>query len=141
VYKLKKVLYGLKQAPRQWYERFTSYLLDHGCTRRHADLTLFIQRSSKNLLIAQIYVDDIVFGATNDSHAHDFASKMKKEIEMNMIGELTYFLGLPSPAIRGRNLYFTIQVCKGPCLKVWIRWQESCSHPMSTSVKICACCT
>lgn len=56
-------------------------------------------RSSKNLLIAQIYVDDIVFGAAVDSHAHEFASKMKKEIDMNMIGELTYFLGLPSPAI------------------------------------------
>lgn len=111
MYKLKKVLYGLKQAPRAWYERFTSYLLDHGCTRCHADLTLFIQRSSKNLLITQIYVDDIVFGATNNSHAQDFASKMKKGIEMNMIGELTYFLGLPSLVIRGRNLYFTIQVC------------------------------
>jgi hypothetical protein len=46
------------------------------------------------LLIPQIYVDDIVFGATIDSHAHEFATKMKKEFEMSMIGDLTYFLDL-----------------------------------------------
>ena len=39
-------------------------------------------------------VDDIVFGATNDSLAHSFADEMKAMFEMSMVGELTYFLGL-----------------------------------------------
>ena len=43
-------------------------------------------------VVAQIYVDDIVFGATNDSLAQSFADEMKKMFEMSMVGELTYFL-------------------------------------------------
>ena len=44
-------------------------------------------------VVAQIYVDDIVFGATNDSLAKSFANEMKKMFEMSMVGEMTYFLG------------------------------------------------
>lgn len=94
VFKLKKALYGLKQAPRAWYERLIAYLLDHEFSSRHVDWTRFTRKRGNNLLIPQIYVDDIVFGATIDSLAHEFATEMKKEFEMSMIGELTYFLGL-----------------------------------------------
>ena len=52
-------------------------------------------RKDKNyFVVAQIYVDDIVFGATNDSLAQSFADDIKKMFEMSMVGELTYFLGL-----------------------------------------------
>jgi hypothetical protein len=94
VYKLKKALYGLKQAPRAWYERLTTYLLAKGFTRGQADRTLFIRNQGTHKLIAQIYVDDIIFGATLDSLAHEFSEEMKQEFEMSMIGELNYFLGL-----------------------------------------------
>ena len=66
VLRLKKALYGLKQAPRAWYNRLTSYLLDHGFKRGQADWTLFVQRDEKYLVVAQVYVDDIVFGSTID---------------------------------------------------------------------------
>jgi len=94
VYKLTKALYGLKQAPRAWYERLTTYLLTKGFTRGHADRTLFIRNQGTHKLTAQIYVDDIIFGATLDSLAHEFSEKMKQKFEMSMIGELNYFLGL-----------------------------------------------
>jgi hypothetical protein len=77
VYKLKKALYGLKQAPRAWYERLTTYLLTKGFTRGQSDQTLFIRNQGTHKLIAQIYVDDIIFGATLDSLAHEFAEEMK----------------------------------------------------------------
>jgi len=64
VYKLKKELYGLKQAPRPWYERLTTYLLVKGFTRGQADRTLFIRQQGTHKLIAQVYVDDIIFGGT-----------------------------------------------------------------------------
>jgi hypothetical protein len=92
VYKLKKALYGLKQAPRAWYECLTTYLLAKGFTRGHAYQTLFIRNQSTHKLIAQIYVDDIIFEATLDSLAHEFSEEMKQEFEMTMIGELNYFL-------------------------------------------------
>jgi hypothetical protein len=87
-------LYRLKQAPRAWYERLTTYLLAQGFTRGHANRTLFIWNQGKYKLVAQIYVDDIIFGATADSQAHEFSKEMKQEFEMSMMGELNYFLGL-----------------------------------------------
>ena len=45
-------------------------------------------------MVAQIYVDDIIFGATNNSLTQSFANEMKAMFEMSMVGELTYFLGL-----------------------------------------------
>jgi hypothetical protein len=72
----------------------TTYLLAKGFTRGQADRTLFIRNQGNQKLIAQIYVDDIIFGATLDSQAHDFSEEMKQEFGMSMIGELNYFLGL-----------------------------------------------
>ena len=94
VLRLMKALYGLKQAPRAWYDRLTHYLLNKGFKRRYADLTLFVKSNEAYLLVAQVYVDDIVFGATIDNRAIEFSEEMKKEFEMSMVGELTFFLGL-----------------------------------------------
>ena len=94
VYKLKRVLYGLKQALKAWYDRLTAYLIEHGFKRGFTDTTLFIRKDKNYFVVAQIYVDDIIFSATNDSLAQSFADVMKKMFEMSMVGELTYFLGL-----------------------------------------------
>ena len=64
VYKL-KALYGLKQAPRAWYERLRDFLLSKGFTMGKVDTTLFIKKIGKDLFVLQIYVDDIIFGSTN----------------------------------------------------------------------------
>ena len=48
----------------------------------------------KSLLVAQVYVDDIVFGSSIDNLALEFSEEMKKEFEVSMVGELNYFLGL-----------------------------------------------
>ena len=61
---LKKALYGLKQAPRTWYDQLTQYLVSQGFTRGKANQTLFIKREDGELIFAQIYVDDIIFGST-----------------------------------------------------------------------------
>ena len=62
---LKKSLYGLKQAPRAWYDRLTQYLVSCGFTRGQADQTLFIKRENGELIVAQVYVDDIIFRSTS----------------------------------------------------------------------------
>ena len=49
-----------------------TYLLDHGFKRGHADSTLFVKQDEKSLLVAQVYVDDIVFGSSIDSLAQEF---------------------------------------------------------------------
>ncbi|TYK01623.1 gag-pol polyprotein [Cucumis melo var. makuwa] len=94
VYKLNKALYGLKQAPRAWYERLTIYLGDKGYSRGGTDKTLFINRTSSELIVAQIYVDDIIFGGFPKALVDNFINIMKSEFEMSMVGELSCFLGL-----------------------------------------------
>nr|GFC72418.1 ribonuclease H-like domain, reverse transcriptase, RNA-dependent DNA polymerase [Tanacetum cinerariifolium] len=65
VYKVVKALYGLHQAPRAWYETLATYLLENGFQRRKIDQTLFIKRQKGDILLVQVYVDDIIFGSTN----------------------------------------------------------------------------
>ncbi|KAK2352230.1 hypothetical protein QL285_096543 [Trifolium repens] len=94
VFKLTKALYGLKQAPRAWYERLSSFLLENGFIRGKIDTTLFRKINKNDLLIVQVYVDDIIFGATNEKMCEEFSKLMQSEFEMSMMGELRFFLGL-----------------------------------------------
>ncbi|GJZ25208.1 retrovirus-related pol polyprotein from transposon TNT 1-94 [Tanacetum coccineum] len=64
VYRLKKALYGLKQAQRVWYDLLSSFLLSQGFLKGTVDPTLFISRKGKDILLVQIYVDDIIFAST-----------------------------------------------------------------------------
>ena len=77
---LKNALYGLKQAPRVWYDQLTQYLVLHGFTKGKADQTLFIKREDGELIVAQFYVDDIIFGSTKDKLAHDFSKLMQADL-------------------------------------------------------------
>ena len=94
VYKVIKALYGLHQAPRAWYERLSNFLLQHGYRRGAIDKTLFIKRDKKDIMLVQVYVDDIIFGATKKSMVKEFEDLMQKEFQMSSMGELTFFLGL-----------------------------------------------
>ena len=57
------------------------------------DTTLFIKNTDTDMIIVQIYVDDIIFGATNPNLCKEFEHLMQGEFEMSMVGELRYFLG------------------------------------------------
>jgi hypothetical protein len=138
VYKLKKALYGLKQAPREWYERLTTYLLDKGFTRGQANQTLFIRNQGNHKFIAQVYVDDIIFGATLDSQAHEFAEEMKQEFEMSMIGELTYFLGLQVKQTSEGLFISQAKYAKDLVKRFGLDWKIHARTPMSTNVKMSA---
>ena len=94
VFKLSKALYGLKQAPRAWYERLSGFLIKKGFTREKLDTTLFLIFDGKDMPIVQIYIDDIIFGSTNEKLCKEFSKTMQDEFKMNMMGELKFFLGL-----------------------------------------------
>ncbi|GJY54149.1 retrovirus-related pol polyprotein from transposon TNT 1-94 [Tanacetum coccineum] len=94
VYRLKKALYGLKQAPRAWYDKLSSFLIEHGFNKGIIDPTLFTRRHGGDILLVQVYVDDIIFGSTNPDFLKRFANLMKKNFEMSMMGKLKFFLGL-----------------------------------------------
>ena len=63
VWKLYKALYGLKQAPRAWYERLHKYLVNIGFEWTNDKNNMYIKtEKGKDILIFEIFVDDIIFG-------------------------------------------------------------------------------
>ncbi|GJX08433.1 retrovirus-related pol polyprotein from transposon TNT 1-94 [Tanacetum coccineum] len=94
VYKLKKALYGLKQAPRAWYDMLSSFLVSNDFSKGSVDPTLFIRREGKELLLVQIYVDDIIFAASTPELCDLFAKIMCSKFKMSMMGKISFFLGL-----------------------------------------------
>ncbi|GJV60923.1 putative ribonuclease H-like domain-containing protein [Tanacetum coccineum] len=94
VYKVVKALYGLHQAPRAWYATLSTFLLKNGYRRGTIDKTLFIKKDKHDIILVQVYVDDIIFGSTKKSWCDEFEALMKSRFQMSSMGELTFFLGL-----------------------------------------------
>ncbi|GJW37352.1 retrovirus-related pol polyprotein from transposon TNT 1-94 [Tanacetum coccineum] len=94
VYRLKKALYGLKQAPRAWYDELSNFLVSKGFSKCSIDPTLFITKHGDDILLVQIYVDDIILGSTNPKLSIKFEKLMHNKFEMSMMGELKFFLGI-----------------------------------------------
>jgi hypothetical protein len=76
VYKLSKALYGLKQAPRAWYECLRDFLISNTFKVGKVDPTLFTKTYNGDLFVCQIYVDDIIFGSTNQKSCEEFSKVM-----------------------------------------------------------------
>ncbi|GKC80444.1 putative ribonuclease H-like domain-containing protein [Tanacetum coccineum] len=93
VYKVVKALYGLHQALRAWYETLAKYLLDNGFHRGKIDQTLFIKKQKRDILLVQVYVDDIIFGSTKKELCTEFEKLMHDKFQMSSMSELTFFLG------------------------------------------------
>ena len=134
--RLKKALYGLKQAPRAWYDRLTHYLLDRGFKRGYADRTLFVKTDENYLLVAQVYVDDIVFRATTNARAIEFFEEVKKEFEMSMVGELTFFLGLQVKQKKEGIFISQEKYARNLVKKFGLDSKKHASTPMSSSIKL-----
>nr|GEU77569.1 retrovirus-related Pol polyprotein from transposon TNT 1-94 [Tanacetum cinerariifolium] len=94
VYRLKKALYGLKQAPRAWYDELSKFLTSKGFTKGIIDPTLYTIRYEEDILLVQIYVDDIIFGSTNPKYTKCFEKLMHSRFEMSLMGEMKFSLRL-----------------------------------------------
>ncbi|GJU28752.1 retrovirus-related pol polyprotein from transposon TNT 1-94 [Tanacetum coccineum] len=136
VYKLKKALYGLKQAPKAWYDRLKSFLIKHEYKMRMVDNTLFTKKKSSNLIIVQIYVDDIIFGSTCQDMCDEFAKIMHDEFEMNMMGKLNFFLGLQIKQIEDGIFFNQSNYIKEMLKKFGLEDSKSMKTPMSSDTKL-----
>ncbi|GJU32173.1 retrovirus-related pol polyprotein from transposon TNT 1-94 [Tanacetum coccineum] len=94
VYKVVKALYGLHHAPRAWYATLSTFLLKSRYRRGTINKTLFIKKDKNDIMLVQVYVDDIIFGSTKRSWCDEFEALMKSIFQMSSMGELTFFLGL-----------------------------------------------
>ncbi|GJU70789.1 putative ribonuclease H-like domain-containing protein [Tanacetum coccineum] len=93
-----KVLFSMgrlkKRSPRAWYETLSTYLLDNEFQRGKIDKTLFIKRYKGDILLVQVYVDDIIFGSAKKELCNAFKKLMHEKFQMSSMGELTFFLRL-----------------------------------------------
>ena len=137
VFKLKRALYGLKQAPRAWYERLTNFLIEKGYEREGVDKILFFKKDKCDIIIAQIYVDDIVFGSTSNSMLVVFVNQMKNKFEMSMVGELTYFLGLQVKQMNEGIFISQSKYAKNLMKKFGLENAKCVKTPMGTNDKLC----
>jgi hypothetical protein len=81
------------------------FLIKNGFTIGKADSTLFTRKVDNELFVCQIYVDDIIFGSTNEKFCEEFSKVMTNRFEMSMMGELKYFLGFQVKQLRKVPFY------------------------------------
>ncbi|GJR43168.1 retrovirus-related pol polyprotein from transposon TNT 1-94 [Tanacetum coccineum] len=136
VYRLRKALYGLKQAPRAWYDELSKFLISKGFTKGIIDPTLFTIKYGEDILLVQIYVDDIIFGSTNPKFSKRFEKLMHSRFEMSLMGEMKFFLGLQihqSPrGIFINQAKYTLEILK----KHGMEKGQSIGTPMATKPKL-----
>nr|GEX24249.1 hypothetical protein [Tanacetum cinerariifolium] len=94
IYKVVKALYRLHQAPRACYETLANYLLENGFQIGKIDQTLFIKKQKGDILLVQVYVDDIIFGSTNKDLYRAFEKLMKDKFQISLIAEILRKFGL-----------------------------------------------
>ena len=136
VFKLKKVLHGLKQPPRTWYGRLSKFLISNGFKIGKIDTTLFINPKENDRLIVQIYVDDIIFGATNVSLCEEFAKSMHSEFEMSIMGELNFFLGLQIKQLKEDTFINQVKYIRVLLKKYNLEEVKTKNTPMASSIKL-----
>ncbi|GJW80481.1 copia protein [Tanacetum coccineum] len=105
VYKLKKALYGLKQAPRAWYDLLSSFILSQKFSKCAVDPTLFTEKEGKDILLVQIYVDDIIFALTDPALCETFSEIMCSKFKISMMGKMSFFLGLQISIFLNQSKY------------------------------------
>ena len=136
VFKLNKALYGLKQAPRAQYDRLSKFLLENDFTRGNVDKTLFIQKKYNELLIVQIYVDDIIFGATNKNLCKEFTKLMQREFQMSLMNELNYFIELQVKQTKNKTFISQTKYIEKIIKKFGMESSKPLSTPISLTYKL-----
>nr|GEZ35258.1 retrovirus-related Pol polyprotein from transposon TNT 1-94 [Tanacetum cinerariifolium] len=135
-YRLRRALYGLKQAPRAWYNELSKFLTLKGFTKGTIDPTLFTIRYGEDILLVQIYVDDIIFGSTNHKYSKCFEKLMHSRFKMSLMGEMKFFLGLQihqSPCgIFINHAKYTLEILH----KHGMDKSQSIGTPMATKPKL-----
>jgi hypothetical protein len=91
---LEEEVYIEQLVPRAWYSRLDKYLQHTGFRKGSANNNLYIKVTQDGILLIEVYIDDIIFGSTDDRLSQKFAKDMQNEFEMSLLGELSFFLGL-----------------------------------------------
>ena len=108
-------------------------MLSKGFKIGKVDTTLFTKKIGNDLFVLQIYIDNIIFGSTNQDYCEEFGKMMVNEFEMSMIGELSYFLGLQIKQMKNGTFVSQGKYIKDMLKKFGMNDAKSISTPMGTN--------
>jgi hypothetical protein len=96
----------------------------------------FYSGKAEDILIVQVYVDDIVFGGSSNSLVARFAKEMSREFEMRMMGELQFFLGLQIKQSKEGTFVHQAKYTKDIVRKFKMEDSKAMAMPMSTTTAL-----
>ncbi|KAL2347419.1 hypothetical protein Fmac_001419 [Flemingia macrophylla] len=85
------------------------------------------------MILVQVYVDDIIFGSTNQSLCEEFVTNMQGEFDMSMMGELSFFLGLQVKQLKEGTFLHQTNYTKELLKKYDMAGCKVSNIPMSTN--------
>nr|GFA68488.1 hypothetical protein [Tanacetum cinerariifolium] len=125
-----------EEHPRAWYDRLKAFLIKYEYKIRMVDNTLFTKKKSSNIIIVQIYVDDIILGSTCQDTCDEFSKIMHDEFEMSMMGELNFFIGLKIKQTEDRIFFNQSKYIKEMLKKFSLEESKPMKTPMSYDTKL-----
>ncbi|GJX57060.1 retrovirus-related pol polyprotein from transposon TNT 1-94 [Tanacetum coccineum] len=135
VYRLKKALYGLKQAPRAWYDKLSSFLVEHHFTKGLVNPTLSTRRHRGDILLVQVYVDDIIFGLqVHQSPRGIFISQSQYAIKILKKHSMDDCVSMSTP-IATERLDADLQGTPSEKLMSWSSKKQDCTIMSTTEVE------
>jgi hypothetical protein len=112
------------------------FLFERGFEMAKVELALLLLRQGKDILIVQVYVDDIVFGGSSNSLVARFIEDMSREFEMSMMGELQFFLGLQIKQSKEGTFVHQAKYTKDIVRKFKMEDSKAMATRMSTSTAL-----
>ena len=92
--RLLRSLYGLKQAGRIWSTLFSEWLVSWGMVRSPLDVCLYTYSSGKSILLALVYVDDVLIADNDTDLRARFVKDVAARFPIEDKGDLRWFLGI-----------------------------------------------
>jgi hypothetical protein len=112
------------------------FLFERGFEMGKVDQTLFLLRQGRDILIVQVYVDNIVFGGSSNSLVAEFAEDMNREFEMSMMGELQFFLRLQIKQSKEGTFVHQAKYTKDIVRKFKMEYSKAMTTTMSTTTAL-----
>jgi hypothetical protein len=112
------------------------FLLEHGYVMGSVDKTLFTLKHGTDFLLVQIYVSDIIFGASSHILVSRFQKMMENEFQMSIMGELNFFLGIQVKQTKKGIFIHQAKYTKDLMKKFNMAELKPVSTPMSTAAAL-----
>jgi hypothetical protein len=119
--------------PRAWYECLRDFLIANAFKVGKADPTLFTKTCDGDIFVCQIYVNDIIFGSTNQKSCEEFSNVMTQKFEMSMMGELTYFLGFQVKQLKDDTFISQMKYTQDLLKRFGMKDAKPANTPMGTN--------